>query len=101
MKKVSLSEAPKVAFNFEGYIMHASNNLEVIHLYLHPGQEIEQHANPFDVVISLIEGEVTLNCGNDHTRLKLYDVVEIEKGILRGFTNKGTKEARLLVLKKL
>jgi quercetin dioxygenase-like cupin family protein len=101
MKKISLSEAPKVPHNLEGYIMHSSSTLEVIHLCLQPGQIIAQHPNPFDVVACVVAGEVELNMGKDQTKLSLYDVVEIEKQADRGFTNKGTSEARLLILKKI
>lgn len=100
MNKVSLKNAPKVPFNLEGYIMHTSPSLEVIHLCLKPGQEIAQHANPFDVVVCLITGEVTLHIGKDQIVISDYDVIEVEKNAERGFTNNGTSEARLLILKK-
>lgn len=101
MKTISLSLAPKVPFDIEGYIMHSSNSLEVIHLCLQPGQKITPHANPFDVVACLVEGEVTLHIGEMESRLNLWDVVEIEKGLMRGFSNLGSSVARLLILKKL
>lgn len=100
MKNVTLSNAPKVPFDLEGFIMHSSATLEVIHLCIQPGQNIPQHANPFDVVACVIEGEVILNTGEDHTRLRLYDAVEIEKDLARGFSNDNTALARLLILKK-
>ena len=101
MRIVSLSNAPKVPLNIEGYKAHTSSTLEVIHLSLQPGQDIPQHANHFDVVISLIKGDVTLNMGENKFPLALYDTVEIEMGLDRGFTNYGTEEARLIIMKKL
>ena len=101
MEIVSLSTAPKVPFTFAGYIMHSSSSLEVIHLCLQPGQDIPLHANKFDVVVSLIKGEVTLYVGENKTMLELYDTVEIGKKLDRGFANYGTKEARLIIMKKL
>ncbi len=101
MKKISLSDAPRVPFDLEGYIVHSSSGLEVIHLCLQPGQWIAQHSNPFDVVVCVIEGEATLHLGNSNTLLVKYDVVEVEKHVERGFTNSGTTETRLLILKKL
>jgi len=79
MKINTLSEAPKVAFNLDGYIMHSSPALEVIHLLLQPCQEIAQHTNSFDIVACLIKGEITLNMGESKIKLTEYDVVEIEK----------------------
>lgn len=79
MKIVSLADAPKVPLSFEGYIMHSSSSLEVIHLCLKPGQEIPKHSNPIDVVACLIKGEISLLFGENITQLSLYDSVEIEK----------------------
>jgi len=100
-KIVSITDAPKAPFDLEGYKMHTSSALEVIHLCLKPGQSIPQHTNPFEVVASLIAGEVTLHLGNDEHILSMYDVVEIEKDVNRGFTNYSTTEARLIIMKKL
>ena len=100
MKIVTLDDAPKVPFNIEGYIMHTSPSMEVIHLCLHPGQEISQHTNPFNVVVSLIKGDAMLVTGEKSIRLTLYDTVDIEKNINRGFENCGKEEARLLLIKR-
>ena len=100
MKIIPLSGAPKVPFDLEGYIMHSSKSLEIIHLVLQPGQTIEKHSNQIDVIICLITGEVTLNIYQNSNCLALYDMVEIERNSERGFTNTGQTEARLLILKK-
>jgi quercetin dioxygenase-like cupin family protein len=101
MKKISLTEAPKVPFDLEGFIMHSSSDLEIIHLCIHPGQVIAQHSNPFDVLVCVIEGEITLEMGVTQTQISLYDVAEIEKNTDRGFFNNGQSETRLLILKKV
>ena len=100
MKISTLDSAPKVQFNLDGYIMHTSDSLEVIHLCLQPGQAIPLHTNPFDVIACLVEGEVTLLTGANQVKLSVHNVAEIEKGAERGFTNNGILEARLLILKK-
>jgi len=100
MKLTSLIKAPKVPVDLEGYIMHSSTTLEVIHLCMQPGQTIPQHPNAHDVVVCLIEGEVTLQTGDKNISLSLYDVAEIEKDTPRGFTNTGKSKARLLIRKK-
>ena len=101
MKKISLSEATKVPHDLEGYIIHSSSTLEVIHLCVKPGQVIAQHPNHADAVVSIVSGEVYLNMGDIDTRLALYDVAEIEKNANRDFTNKGTSDARLIIMKKI
>ena len=101
VKIVSLSNATIIPLNLEGYKIHSSSALEVIHLCLKPGQDIPLHANQFDIVACLIKGEVTLNMGESNIPLALYDTVEVEKNMDRGFTNYGTIEARLIIIKKL
>ena len=101
MKIVSLSNSPKVPLNIEGYKVHSSSALEVMHLCLQPGQDIPSHANQFGVVVCLIKGGVTLDMGDNKIQLALYDTVEIEKEMNRGFANYGTEEARLIIMKKL
>ncbi len=101
MKLNTLTNAAKVPFDVEGYLMHTSASLEVIHLCLQPGQAIPPHSNPIDIVACLVEGEATLHTDKIQVKLELYAVVEIEKDVERGFTNNGKSEARLLIMKKL
>jgi quercetin dioxygenase-like cupin family protein len=101
MKKTSLHNAQRVPFDLEGYIMNSSPELEVIHLVLQPGQIISKHANPLNVIVCLVEGDVTLLFGEKQIQLKLFDVIELEKNAERGFINSGNTISRLLILKKL
>ena len=101
MNKVTLSEAIRAPFNLEAYIMHTSPAVEVVHLLLQPDQVITQHSNSFDVVACLIFGDASMQMGEKNIPLSLYDVVEIEKNIERGFSNIGKSEARFLIIKKL
>ena len=101
MKITRLSEAPHVPVELEGYIMHSSDNMEIIHLCLKPGERVAPHKNSFDVIASLIAGEVKLITSGGEISLKLFDTVEIECDSERGFFNVGEHEARLLIIKKL
>ena len=101
MKKTSLLGAPRAKAGLDAFIMHSSPTLEIMHICLAPGQEIPQHANPFDVVACLVLGEVTMAVGDIQSKLEVYDMVEVEKNLARGFTNTGNSEARLIIIKKL
>lgn len=101
MKITRLSETPHVPIELDAYIMHSSDNLEVIHLCLKPGERVAPHKNPFDVVACLIQGEVKLITSGGEISLKLFDTVEIECDSERGFLNMGEQVARLLIIKKL
>lgn len=100
MIKTTLTDASRIPFNLEGYILHSSPKIEVIHLCLQPGQVVDLHSNPFDVVACVVNGEVLLRVGDSKVTLSLYDVAEVEAHVERGFTNNGPSEARLIIIKK-
>ena len=101
MEITTLADAARVPFNLEGYIMHSSAEIEVIHLCLQPGQVVSKHSNPFKVVVCMVKGKVMLQVGENQFVMAPYDVAEVEASEERGFTNNGPSEARLIIIKKL
>lgn len=100
MKINRFKTSPAVSPTLDARIMHTSPTLEVVNLHLLPGQSIAQHVNNFDVVMCLIEGNVTIESGNESHFLETLDVIEIPGGLQRGVINSGNADARLLVIKK-
>ncbi|HOW31466.1 MAG TPA: hypothetical protein PLP88_07860 [Bacteroidales bacterium] len=100
MKINRLDSTPAISPTLDAHIMHTSPTLEVVHLHLKPGQAVAQHINNFDVVMCLIEGNVTIESGDESHDLLTHDVVEIAGGTQRGIINTSNGDARLLVLKK-
>ena len=100
MKVNRFKTSPAVSPTLDAHVMHTSPTLEVVNLHLTPGQALAQHVNNFDVVMFLIEGSVTIESGDESHFLETHDVIEIPGGLQRGVVNSGTKDARLLVLKK-
>jgi len=101
MKITTLEQAQKAPFNLDARIIHSSPNLELVHLCLKSGESIPQHANPFTVVACLVLGSITLHVGNENFDLNLFDSVEIENNLDRGFTNTSQANAHLIIVKKL
>lgn len=100
MKVNRFKTSPAVSPTLDARVMHSSHTLEVVNLHLTPGQAIAQHINSFDVVMCLIQGNVTIESGNESYPLETLDVIEIPGGTQRGVVNSGAENARLLVLKK-
>lgn len=100
MKINRFKTSPAISPTIDAHVMHTSPTLEVVNLHLVPGQAIAQHVNNFDVVMCLIEGNVTIESESERHLLETHDVIEIQGGIQRGVVNTGTEDARLLVLKK-
>jgi quercetin dioxygenase-like cupin family protein len=99
MKKLNLEDAPKVPFDLDGRIIFSSPKLEVVHLSMEPGQKIEPHANPVDVLFYIIEGDGTMIYKSEEHLVKEGMSVFIDKGEVRGLINHSEKKLRVLVSK--
>lgn len=99
IKTNSPENAPKVPFDLEACSLFKSEEAELIHMVLKPGEIIAQHSNPYKVVLVCIEGEVIAKVENDEVVLKKFNSVEIEKDLKRGIENKSNLKAILHILK--
>jgi quercetin dioxygenase-like cupin family protein len=100
MKITTVSEAPRVPFDLEGYIMHTSHSAEIVHLLLKPGESVALHTNPFEVVACTLNDDVTLLYEQQQLVAGKYSTIEIEAGAMRGFINHNKHVIRLLIIKK-
>ncbi len=99
MKITALSDAPAVPFNIDGKIMFSGSRAEVVHLTLAPGDKIDMHDNPVDVVFYMLQGSSFLLLGEGEKEITADSCLEIRSGLLRGWENRGRNKARLLVIK--
>ena len=99
MKITSLANAPSVPYDIDGRIMFSGNSFEVVHLSLSPGEELALHDNPHNVVFYMLEGSAFLILKDSETEMKSDSCLALEKGISRGWCNRGDSRARLLVIK--
>jgi quercetin dioxygenase-like cupin family protein len=99
MKITNLENAAQVPFKLDGRVMFTSENNELIHLTLKPGEKLDLHSNPFDVVFYTLSGEGVLNVEGERVEMKTNDTIEIVKGVLRGWENNSTEDLRILVVK--
>ncbi|MDD2277809.1 MAG: cupin domain-containing protein [Bacteroidales bacterium] len=101
MKVKTLTTAEKVPFNLDGRKMYIGLDAELIHLSLKPGEVLEKHSNPFDVVFYILEGSGIVETDDEAISVESDMSIEIEREINRGITNTGEDLLRLLVLKIL
>lgn len=95
----TLTTAEKVPFNLDGRKMYTGHKVELIHLCLKPGEVLEKHANPFDVVFYILEGNGIVETDDQSASVEPDMSIEIESGVNRGLTNTGNGDLRLLVVK--
>ena len=77
----------------------SSEKVELVHLALKPNEEIALHANPFDVIFYILEGNGTINFENGSTNVVTNCSIFIEKDKQRGMRNNSSSVFRVLVCK--
>ena len=99
MKIQNLSNSPKVPFDLEGYILHSEKQIELVHLLLKPGENLDEHKNPFDVIFFVAEGSGVLSIEGKEFNLTNNDVTKVTFDQNRGWKNNTNQDLRLLVIK--
>jgi len=101
MKVVTLKDAEKVPINLDARKMCIRDDVELIHLEFAPGQGLDVHANPFDVVFYVVEGTGELTVGDEKMTAAEDTAIEVPAGVMRGWQNAGAGRLRVLVVKSL
>jgi mannose-6-phosphate isomerase-like protein (cupin superfamily) len=95
----TLETAEKVPFNLDGRKMFTNEKVELVHLTLKPSEEIAPHANPFDVIFFILEGEGKIFYENESFNVRPNTSIYIERDKQRGMRNEGDSVLRVLVVK--
>ena len=98
MKIVELNSAIKVPFKIDGRVMFSDNRTELIHLTLQPGEKLDYHKNPFDVIFYILEGKGTYSTKNKDIEIVQDSSFEVKKEIERKWENNSQSVLRLLVV---
>ena len=101
MELINLKEAPKVPVNRDGHIMCRHKNVEIVHLSLKPGEIIERHINPVDVIFYILEGKALLENEDKHVLVKKDDCIKVAAGTERSFNNISVSGFKVMVIKIL
>jgi quercetin dioxygenase-like cupin family protein len=101
MKITRIAEAPNVPFDLDGRILLRSDDLEIIHLCLNPGQKLDKHKNPFDTVFYILEGRAIIESQEGTSFAEPDMVIELSRNVERSVENNSSTDFRMLVIKKL
>jgi quercetin dioxygenase-like cupin family protein len=93
--------APRVDAPVDGRIMHAGGPVEAILLTLPPGETMDRHRNPFDVLFAGISGSAALQTNEGDILLQPGDTVFVTSDEERGWHNASGSPFRVLVIKLL
>lgn len=101
MNVTHLKEGELIPINIAAHKLFGSERTEVIHLCFKPGEVLEKHPNPFDVIFYVLDGTGTLEVGEESFSLGADTLIEIPANDMRGWTNTGSVDLRVLVIKVL
>jgi quercetin dioxygenase-like cupin family protein len=101
ISNVHLDKAPPVPFDLDGKVMFSSEKLEIIHICLKPGEKINQHLQPFDVIFFILSGEGILETDEGNTKAIENTSIFVPAGVMRGWNNTGMNDFKVLVIKDL
>ena len=96
-----LVDSPKVPFSLDGRILFTSPELELVHLTLRPGERLDPHIQPFDVLFYVIDGEGDLMVEDESIKANPGTLIEVKKGTSRKWINPGKDNLRMIVLKRI
>lgn len=99
MKIVELKNAEKVPFKIDGKKLISRTDAEIIHITLKPGEIIDRHSNPFDVIFYVISGCGIIEAGTEREVVEKDTCIEILADVERGWINSGTEDLVVLTVK--
>jgi len=101
MKIQDWETASKVPFNIDGKIMFSEKPIELVHLKLAPGELLDMHKNPFDVVFYVLKGEGLLTCEGESKTYSPFVSINVKSTEMRAWKNEGKEDFEILVIKIL
>ena len=79
--------------------IYATENAEVIHMALSPGQSLKKHTTPVDVFFYILEGKGFVEIGDEKQEVEKDMLIDSPKGIPHLLGNSGEEVLRFLVVK--
>ena len=99
MNILRVNETPKVQYYLDGHILCSLPGLEVVHLSLKPGEKIDKHINPNDVIFFVVEGKAMFETDSERELVSKDQVIVVPGGTNRGIDNVSVSIFKVLVIK--
>jgi mannose-6-phosphate isomerase-like protein (cupin superfamily) len=79
--------------------IYDTENAEVIHMSLTPGQSLKKHTTPVDVFFYILEGKGVVEIGDEKQEVEKDMLIDSPKGTPHLLSNTGDGTFRFLVVK--
>ena len=99
MKPSSIETATKLPIEQDAWLLHSHEGMEVVRLHLAPGLTMEKHVNEWNMVFFVLRGQGSLDVEGKVFEMEEAQSIEVEAGRERFWSNTGSQDLELLVLK--
>ncbi len=101
MKMVRVIDAPPIPnpHNVHAARIYDTEHAQAVHILLKPGESLKRHITPVDVFFYVLEGEGTVEIGDEAQRVGEDTLVESPARIPHRWVNDGPGDLRILVVK--
>ena len=76
-----------------------TENAQVAHITLQPGESLKKHITPVDVVFYVLEGRGVVEIGEERAEVEVDTLIESPAKIVHRWTNESEAPLRILVIK--
>jgi quercetin dioxygenase-like cupin family protein len=95
--KVSEAETKENIHGVDARLLFNTENGQLIHLTLNPGEELRRHITPVDVFFYVLEGTGVVEIGDKKKTVESDTVIDSPAGIVHCWYNKSEDPLRILV----
>lgn len=86
--------------NAKGYLLAATENNDIVELYINENGLVPTHTLPIDVTFYVISGNGQIKLSKEAIRVTIGDIVDVKGGMERSWQNISAEPLKLLVIKK-
>ncbi|NLF43535.1 MAG: cupin domain-containing protein [Bacteroidales bacterium] len=79
--------------------LYETDDAQVMHICLKPGESLKPHITPVDVFFFILEGNPTIQVGDEKREVEPNSLIESPKEIVHCISNLSQCQARILVVK--
>ena len=98
---INPADAVKPSDAMDAWVLYTSENFEMIHLTLQPGESVEPHNQPFDVIFYVLEGSGRITIGECAETITKGVGICVKGGHQRRLKNESAAPLKILVNKLL
>jgi mannose-6-phosphate isomerase-like protein (cupin superfamily) len=97
--EIKNAESRQNPHGVDARIISDNKNAQAVHIALKPGEALKKHITPVDVFFYILEGEITVEVGDERSVVGPDTLVESPAKIPHCLINQGNGLGRVLVVK--